>query len=114
MTWTPGSAGRTGGTMSPSDTADRNADDTGNAAATDAAIARAATATWSEDTDRPVRRFDRVPRWVHWSTATLMGVCLATAAVLYLGPLSILVGRRHLVETVHLYAGLALPAPMLL
>jgi formate dehydrogenase subunit gamma len=38
---------------------------------------------------------------------------MGTAAVLYVGPLSVLVGRRHLVEMVHIYAGLALPGPML-
>ncbi|CAJ59334.1 MULTISPECIES: cytochrome b/b6 domain-containing protein [Frankia] len=60
-----------------------------------------------------VRRFGRVPRWVHWLTAALMGCCLLTGATLYLPPLARLVGRRQLVETVHLYAGLALPVPML-
>jgi formate dehydrogenase subunit gamma len=60
-----------------------------------------------------VRRFGRVPRLVHWSTAALMGCCLLTGATLYLPALSPLVGRRELVETIHLYAGLALPVPML-
>ncbi|CAI7978448.1 formate dehydrogenase subunit gamma [Frankia sp. Hr75.2] len=60
-----------------------------------------------------VRRFGPATRWAHWSTAALTAVCLATAAVLYLGPLATLVGRRQLVSAVHLYAGLALPAPML-
>ncbi|WP_261565595.1 cytochrome b/b6 domain-containing protein [Frankia gtarii] len=60
-----------------------------------------------------VRRFGRVPRWVHWSTAALMGCCLLTGATLYLPQLARLVGRRQLVETVHLYTGLALPVPML-
>jgi formate dehydrogenase subunit gamma len=59
-----------------------------------------------------VHRFSRVPRWVHWTTAAVMGVCLASAAVLYLGPLSVLVGRRDLVETVHLWSGFALPVPV--
>jgi formate dehydrogenase subunit gamma len=51
---------------------------------------------------------------VHRATAVLFGVCMATAAVLYLSPLAILVGRRDLVQTVHLYSGLALPVPTLL
>jgi formate dehydrogenase subunit gamma len=42
-----------------------------------------------------------------------MGCCLLTGATLYLPPLAQLVGRRPLVETIHLYAGLALPVPML-
>ncbi|CUU60175.1 formate dehydrogenase subunit gamma [Parafrankia irregularis] len=60
-----------------------------------------------------VRRFGRASRAAHWSTAVLTGICLATAAVLYLGPLATLVGRRQIVATVHLYAGLALPLPIL-
>lgn len=63
---------------------------------------------------RTVLRFSRASRWAHWATAALTAICLATAAMLYLGPLAQLVGRRHLVETTHIYAGLALPVPMLL
>ena len=59
-------------------------------------------------------RFTRAERWVHRSVAALMGVCLLTAAILYIGPLSVLVGRRALVETVHVAAGIALPVPILL
>ncbi len=57
-------------------------------------------------------RFTGGERWVHRSTAALMGVCLGTAAVLYLGPLSVLVGRRALVEQIHVIAGIALPVPI--
>ena len=42
-----------------------------------------------------------------------MGVGILTAAMLYWGPLSTLVGRRDLVETVHLASGLLLPVPLL-
>lgn len=59
-------------------------------------------------------RFDPAARWVHRVTAVLVGVCLATAAVLYLEPLATLVGRRALVVQVHVWAGLALPLPVLL
>ncbi|MEV7598851.1 cytochrome b/b6 domain-containing protein [Kitasatospora sp. NPDC089797] len=62
----------------------------------------------------PVLRFTRAARWVHRSTAVLMGVCLATAACLYLAPLAQLVGNRPLVVTVHVWCGLALPVPLLL
>jgi formate dehydrogenase subunit gamma len=58
-------------------------------------------------------RFDRVERYAHWCTATLMLILLFTGFSLYAGPLSQLVGRRLLVRTVHLYAGLALPVPIL-
>jgi len=59
-------------------------------------------------------RFTRAERWVHRCTAVLMVCCLLTAAILYIGPLSVLVGRRALVVWVHVLAGLALPVPMLL
>jgi formate dehydrogenase subunit gamma len=59
-------------------------------------------------------RFTRAERWVHRSTAVLMGLCLLTAAILYIGPLSVLVGRRALVVWVHIVAGLGLPVPALL
>ncbi|MFE7973326.1 cytochrome b/b6 domain-containing protein [Streptomyces shenzhenensis] len=61
-----------------------------------------------------LRRFSRAERWVHRTTATLMGVCVVTAAFLYLPQLAVLVGRRALVVRVHEYAGLALPVPVLL
>jgi formate dehydrogenase subunit gamma len=51
---------------------------------------------------------------VHRTTAVLVGVCLLTAAVLYLEPLATLVGRRDLVVRLHVLAGLALPLPVLL
>ncbi|MFC9909202.1 cytochrome b/b6 domain-containing protein [Streptomyces sp. NPDC127197] len=60
-----------------------------------------------------VRRFSRAERWVHRTTAALMGVCVLTAACLYIPELAELVGRRALVVTVHEWAGLALPVPVL-
>ncbi|MDO0931836.1 cytochrome b/b6 domain-containing protein [Streptomyces sp. DG2A-72] len=60
-----------------------------------------------------VRRFGRAERWVHRLTAALMGVCVVTAAVLYLPELAELVGRRELVVRIHEWAGLALPVPVL-
>src|SRR5215207_439126 len=59
-------------------------------------------------------RFAPAARWVHRTTAVLVGVCLLTAAVLYLEPLATLVGRRDLVVRLHVLAGLALPLPVLL
>lgn len=90
MTWTPGWAGRTGATMPPS------AEPTAPAGAAGR-----------------LRRFTGAERWVHRITAALMGVLLVTAACLYLPPLAELVGRRRLVTTVHEWAGLALPVPLL-
>ncbi|MGW1160847.1 cytochrome b/b6 domain-containing protein [Streptomyces sp. NPDC002513] len=60
-----------------------------------------------------VRRFTRAARWVHRMTAALMGVCVVTAACLYLPAFAELVGRRELVVRVHEWAGLMLPVPVL-
>jgi formate dehydrogenase subunit gamma len=59
-------------------------------------------------------RFDRVERVVHWTTATLFAVLMLTGAALYAGPISQIVGRRELVRTVHVFAGLALPIPLVI
>jgi formate dehydrogenase subunit gamma len=61
-----------------------------------------------------LRRFGSATRWVHWTTSLLFGVCLATAAILYLPELALLFGRRPLIMSIHLYCGLALPVPALL
>jgi formate dehydrogenase subunit gamma len=61
-----------------------------------------------------VLRFSRGVRAVHWTVAALVVVLILTAAVLYNGSLSVLVGHRHAVELVHVYAGLLLPVPFLL
>jgi formate dehydrogenase subunit gamma len=59
-------------------------------------------------------RFSPAERWVHRTVGMLIGICLLTAAVLYVGPLSVLVGRRAVIRTIHVYAGIALPVPVLL
>lgn len=61
-----------------------------------------------------VSRFTRPERLVHRATATLTLLCVGTAACLYLPALAELVGRRHLVVTVHIWTGLLLPAPYLI
>ncbi|MFF1958846.1 cytochrome b/b6 domain-containing protein [Streptomyces sp. NPDC058220] len=89
MTSTPGSAGPTAATTPPP----------------------------SESPSEPagrVRRFSRAERWIHRTTGALMLVCVATAAALYVPQLAELVGRRHLVVTVHEWSGLLLPVPVLL
>ena len=60
-----------------------------------------------------VTRFDAVERAVHWATATLLGVLVLTGAALYLQPLDELIGRRALVEDLHVWSGIALPLPLL-
>ena len=58
-------------------------------------------------------RFAPAERLVHKLVGILMGICLVTAAILYNGSIMMAVGHRHLVETVHVWSGLALPVPML-
>lgn len=58
-------------------------------------------------------RFDGVEVALHWTTAALFFVLLATGAVLYVDQLSVLVGRRAFVRDLHVSAGLLLPAPAL-
>ncbi|MFD8215952.1 cytochrome b/b6 domain-containing protein [Streptomyces sp. NPDC059697] len=71
------------------------------------------TATRPERDGR-VRRFSAAERMVHRATGYLMLLCLVSAACLYLGPLAQLVGRRHLMVTVHEWSGISLPLPFLL
>jgi formate dehydrogenase subunit gamma len=59
-------------------------------------------------------RFDRVERTVHWCNATLFLVLLGTGASLYIPSLSTIVAHRHAIKTVHVYAGLLLPLPLLI
>ena len=60
------------------------------------------------------RRFTSAEVWVHGAFALLVGVGIITAALLYIDPLSVLVGRRALVADVHLWAGLLAPIPLAL
>lgn len=59
-------------------------------------------------------RFDEVQRTAHWINALLFGVLMLTALPLYFGSLAGIVGRRTLVEQIHLWAGIALPVPLLI
>ncbi|MGW2093962.1 cytochrome b/b6 domain-containing protein [Promicromonospora sukumoe] len=61
-----------------------------------------------------VLRFSPAERAVHRATGLLFLVCLLTALALYVAPVAQLVGRRPLVQTVHEWAGLLLPVPVLL
>ncbi|MEV6105657.1 cytochrome b/b6 domain-containing protein [Streptomyces sp. NPDC051940] len=64
--------------------------------------------------EQGIPRFTPAERWVHRTTAWLMGLLLLTAAVLYVPQLAELVGRRLLVVRVHEWSGLLLPVPALL
>ena len=64
--------------------------------------------------DDELPRFSPAERWVHRTTAVLVGVCILTGFALYFGPVALAVGHRRVVELIHVWAGFALPAPMLL
>lgn len=57
-------------------------------------------------------RFDRVQRAAHWANALLFAVLVLTALPLYFSAVERLVGRHVLVAQVHLWAGVALPLPL--
>jgi formate dehydrogenase subunit gamma len=59
-------------------------------------------------------RFDTTQRLAHAALAVLMIGCLATAAALSIDPVSVAVGHRHLVRTLHLWCGYLLPVPVVL
>ncbi|MFD3654702.1 cytochrome b/b6 domain-containing protein [Streptomyces sp. NPDC058620] len=73
----------------------------------------AATTPPPSEASARVRRFTAGERWVHRTTAWLTLLCVATAAFLYVPQLAELVGRRHLVVTVHEWSGLLIPVPLL-
>jgi len=77
-------------------------------------VAVASTSTTLRPPDPPIERFDRVERVVHWATATLFVTVMLTGAALYAGPISTIVGRRDVVRTIHVVAGLALPVPLII
>ncbi len=79
---------------------------------TPGSVAPTAAAT-RPSTDR-VLRFDRAERILHWTNAALMLTMLATGSALYIPQVSELVGRRGVVLDIHVYAGIALPVPLLL
>jgi formate dehydrogenase subunit gamma len=58
-------------------------------------------------------RFTPAERALHWATAAAVLACAVTGLVLYVGPLSTLVGRRTLVKDVHVFSGLAMPVPLI-
>jgi formate dehydrogenase subunit gamma len=59
-------------------------------------------------------RFDRVQRAAHWCNALLFGILMLTALPLYFSSLAGVVGRRALVEDIHLWTGVALPVPLII
>ena len=60
-----------------------------------------------------LKRFDRTERLAHWLTAAFFIALIVTGAALYIPAVIGLVGRRGLVERIHVDVGLALPVPLL-
>jgi formate dehydrogenase subunit gamma len=58
-------------------------------------------------------RFDAVQRTAHWLNAVLFGILMVTALPLYFGSIGGVVVPRALVAEIHLWAGVALPVPLL-
>jgi formate dehydrogenase subunit gamma len=77
-------------------------------------VIEAGPATVRRRRGAPLIRFDRVERAAHWVNATLFLVLVCTGAALYLEPIGRLIGRRALVEDIHVYCGVALPVPLLI
>jgi formate dehydrogenase subunit gamma len=73
----------------------------------------APTLTGSPRTAGRLVRFDGVQRAAHWLNATLFGILILTALALYFPSLAAVVGRRALVAEIHLWAGIALPVPII-
>jgi formate dehydrogenase subunit gamma len=53
------------------------------------------------------RRFSRTERTLHWANAAFFFFLLATGLILYLPSLSIAVGRRPLIQSLHFWSGVA-------
>jgi formate dehydrogenase subunit gamma len=58
-----------------------------------------------------IARFTPVERFAHRSTAVIVTVLIVSGFSLFYQPLALLVGRRTLVEGVHVVAGFLLPLP---
>lgn len=58
-------------------------------------------------------RFDRVERAAHWLTAALVLVLVVTGAILYIPAFSVAIGRRLLIEDIHVYVGVAVFVPLI-
>lgn len=60
-----------------------------------------------------ILRFDAVQRTAHWANATLFLVLILTALPLYFSSIERVVGRHVLIAQIHVWAGVALPVPLL-
>ena len=61
-----------------------------------------------------MKRFTPVERFAHRSIAFLMLILIATASALYIPDISVLIGNRGIVKTIHSVSGFLLPIPLLI
>ena len=78
------------------------------------ADAEATTAAARAAAGDEIERFDLTERVLHWVNAALFGIVMLTALPLYVGSLAGVIGRRHLLVEIHVWAGIALPATLIL
>jgi formate dehydrogenase subunit gamma len=63
--------------------------------------------------DEVLERFDLTTRLVHWATTVLGIVVLLTGTILYVDQLSTKIGRRALIENIHVVCSFLLVVPLL-
>jgi len=61
-----------------------------------------------------VKRFTPIERFTHRTIAVLMFILIATAAALYIPDISVVVGNRGIVKTIHSVSGFLLPIPLII
>ncbi len=61
-----------------------------------------------------MKRFTPIERFAHRSIAILMLILIATASALYIPDISILIGNRGIVKTIHSVSGFLLPIPLII
>ena len=66
-----------------------------------------------DDSDARLLRFTSGERWIHRTLGALFLVLIVTGSMLYFDFLSTAVGHRELISTIHFFAGLALPIPII-
>jgi formate dehydrogenase subunit gamma len=70
--------------------------------------------TRAATTSDTLPRFTATEKWVHRTTGAVVALLTVSGAVLYYEPFALAVGRRPIVEGLHIVAGLLLPLPALL
>ncbi len=61
-----------------------------------------------------MKRFTPIERFAHRSIAILMLILIASASALYIPDISILIGNRGIVKTIHSVSGFLLPIPLII